>query len=131
MSFEPAGQALRAVFERMHRAYGPQHWWPGGGAFEITVGAVLTQNTAWLNVERAIGRLKAAGLMAAAAMVEAPQAMLAERIRPAGYFNVKAQRLQAFCRFWLAEGAERGLAARDSVELRQAGRARLDGGTGE
>jgi endonuclease-3 related protein len=120
VTFEPGEAPLRAAFDLMLYAYGPQHWWPGDGAFEISVGAVLTQNTAWSNVERAIARLKEARLLDARAIARADPVRLAECIRSAGYFNVKARRLQAFCRFWLEAGGERGLAARDTAGLRQA-----------
>lgn len=86
--------------------HGPQHWWPGETPFEVMVGAVLTQNTAWGNVEKAIARLKAADALACPAMLALADHELAELIRPAGYFNVKAKRLKALCAFL----AERGVA---------------------
>lgn len=88
--------------------YGPQHWWPGETPFEVMVGAVLTQNTAWTNVERAIANLKAADALNCADILALADAELAALIRPAGYFNVKAARLKALCRFL----AERGVAER-------------------
>ncbi|MGD2082964.1 MAG: endonuclease [Chromatiales bacterium] len=102
----------------MGAAYGPQHWWPGESVFEIAVGAVLTQNTAWANVEKAVGALREAGLLDPRAIAETPQRELALRIRPAGYFNVKARRLAAFCRFWLQWGGEAGLARLCTTDLR-------------
>lgn len=98
------GRALRAVYRALHQAYGPQGWWPGDGAFEIMVGAVLTQNTAWQNVERAIGRLRAAGALDPAVILAAHPARLAGWIRPSGYFNVKARRLKQLCRALLEDG---------------------------
>jgi endonuclease-3 related protein len=74
--------------------FGPQNWWPGDTPFEIMVGAILTQNTNWQNVEKAIARLKAAGVLSLAAMSALPKEELAEYIRPAGYYNIKAGRLQ-------------------------------------
>jgi len=62
-SFRPPRRALQRLYERLLAAYGPQHWWPGDSAFEVMVGAVLTQNTAWRNVERAIANLKGAGVL--------------------------------------------------------------------
>jgi endonuclease-3 related protein len=79
--------------------FGPQHWWPGETPFEVMVGAVLTQNTAWSNVERAIANLKAAGALSAPAILALADAELATLIRPAGYFNVKTRRLKALCAF--------------------------------
>jgi endonuclease-3 related protein len=100
--------ALTRIYTRLFRCHGPQHWWPGDSVFEIMVGAVLTQNTAWTNVERAIDNLKAAGLLELPGILNTPPAELAQLIRPAGYFNVKAKRLLSLCRF-LAEhpGLER------------------------
>jgi endonuclease-3 related protein len=82
------------------------------------VGAVLTQNTAWTNVEKAIDRLRAEGCLDARAVVECPPEALGEMLRPVGYFNVKARRLQAFCRFLLEAGGEAALAVLPTGELR-------------
>ena len=70
MTWSPDRDRLLWVFQRMLDAYGPQHWWPGDGAFEIMVGAILTQNTAWSNVERAIERLQGQGLLHVGAMLD-------------------------------------------------------------
>jgi len=86
-------QHLRDIYDRLLAFFGPQHWWPGETRFEIMVGAVLTQNTAWTNVEKAIISLKDQGLLSFEAMCASPHAALAECIRPCGYFNVKATRL--------------------------------------
>ena len=80
----------------MYAAFGPQGWWPGRTRFEVIVGAILTQNTAWTNVERAIAELKAAKLLRPDAMHMADVEEIAQRIRSAGYFNVKAKRLKNF-----------------------------------
>ncbi|MCE9624454.1 MAG: endonuclease III domain-containing protein [Deltaproteobacteria bacterium] len=87
------------MYARLFRHFGPQHWWPGETPFEVMVGAVLTQNTNWKNVEKAIARLKSEGLLSIEAMRALPEASLAERIRSAGYYNVKAKRLRAFLDF--------------------------------
>jgi endonuclease-3 related protein len=76
------------------KRYGPQHWWPGETPFEVMVGAVLTQNTSWRNVTRAIANLRARDLMEPAALYAVPNEELAELIRPAGYFRLKAKRLR-------------------------------------
>ncbi len=73
--------------------FGPQHWWPGDSPFEIMLGAVLTQNTNWQNVEKAIANLKEAGCLSYEAMAGMPREEIAALIRPAGYYNVKADRL--------------------------------------
>jgi endonuclease-3 related protein len=93
-----------APYHRLLAAYGPQHWWPGETPFEVMVGAVLTQNTAWGNVERAIANLKAAGRLSCQDILALPEAALAELIRPAGYFNVKTRRLKALCAFLTEQG---------------------------
>lgn len=82
----------------MRARFGHQHWWPGETPFEVCVGAILTQNTAWTNVERAIANLKTARVLEPTKMFALPEAKLAELIRPAGYFNVKARRLRSFLR---------------------------------
>ncbi len=116
----PGAPRLRAAFDLLLDRYGPQGWWPGETPFEVMVGAVLTQNTAWSNVERAIANLKRAGVLSCGAMLALAPEALAALIRPAGYFNVKAVRLQALCRFLVEAGGEAALAARDTPGLRTA-----------
>ncbi len=87
---------LTSVYGALFRRLGPQHWWPGRTRIEIVVGAILTQNTAWSNVEKAIRRLRAAGALDLRRLHEARIETLAGWIRPAGYFRVKARRLRAF-----------------------------------
>ncbi len=87
---------LREVFDALLGRFGPQHWWPGRTRLEMCVGAILTQNTAWKNVEKAIVNLRAARALNVRALHSADMKMLAQWIRPAGYFNVKAQRLREF-----------------------------------
>lgn len=112
--------SLQVVYQRLLRAYGPQHWWPGDSRFEIMVGAVLTQNTAWTNVERAIGNLKRAGALTPEAIVRAPAARLAKWLRPSGYFNVKTRRLKSMCRWLVEQGGVRALARQNTHDLRVA-----------
>ncbi len=112
--------ALRAIHTRLLEAFGPQSWWPADSAFEILVGAVLTQNAAWRNVEQAIARLRAADWLSAEAILAAPCDELKACIRPSGYYNVKAQRLRAACEAWVELGGEPGMRARSTAELRQA-----------
>ncbi len=85
---------LTEIYERLFVAFGPQHWWPGETPFEVMVGAVLVQNTAWKNVERAIENLRDADLLKPHALAGVPSAELAELIRPAGYFRLKTRRLK-------------------------------------
>ena len=87
----------------MRGRFGHQHWWPGESPFEVCVGAILTQNTNWSNVERAIARLKNAGALDPVKLFLLPEAQLASLIRPAGYFNVKARRLRSFLRVLVEE----------------------------
>ena len=110
---------IRAVFETLDAAYGPQHWWPAQTPFEVMVGAVLTQNTAWTNVERALCRLAACIPLDAESILGLDEPELADAIRPVGYFNVKARRLRAFCRGFLDAGAMDGLAGLDTPGLRR------------
>ncbi len=92
----PTARTLRAFFDVLREAYGPQHWWPGETPLEIAVGAILTQNTNWSNVERAIARLREAGCLDWERLGDIDEGRLAELIRPAGYFNVKARRIKHF-----------------------------------
>ena len=91
-----AGTRLIDVYRRLYAQYGPQHWWPGDGPFETIVGAILTQNTAWVNVERAMKGLKEARAMTPRRLRELSQDDLAAIIRSSGYFNSKARKLKAF-----------------------------------
>ncbi|MBU0500733.1 MAG: endonuclease III domain-containing protein [Gammaproteobacteria bacterium] len=112
-------ERLLDIYERMLAAYGPQHWWPADSPFEVMVGAVLTQNTAWGNVEKAIVNLKGMGLLDPVTLTRAEPSLVAEAIRPAGYFNVKTRRLQSFCHFLVERGGEAALGALETHRLRQ------------
>jgi endonuclease III related protein len=92
----PRRRRLLRLYDRLHRRYGPQRWWPARARFEIVVGAILTQNAAWRNVERAIARLRAAGALDVQTVLRLPSARLAALLRPSGTFRVKARRLRAF-----------------------------------
>jgi endonuclease III related protein len=96
------GKTLRDMYDRMFAAYGPQKWWPAQTPTEVIIGAILTQNTAWRNVERAIANLRQAKALDWAVLRDLPFEALAELIKPAGTFNVKARRLKAFIT-WLWE----------------------------
>lgn len=92
---------LMKYYDKLLKTFGPQHWWPGDGPFEVMVGAVLTQNTNWGNVEKAINNLKQAGKLSARAINEMKLKELARFVRPAGYFNIKAKRLKNFIRWFI------------------------------
>lgn len=113
-----AKSELKMVFQSLLEAYGPQNWWPGDTAFEVMIGAILTQNTAWSNVEKAIGNLKQAGIFSAATLIEVPHDEMAQLIRPSGYFNIKADRLKQFCRFLQQQGGESALRRLETSKLR-------------
>jgi len=92
-SDKPA-RRLQEMFERLYAHFGPCHWWPGESPLEVAVGAVLTQNTAWQNVAKAIAKLKSAEALNLDALLALKPSELAELIRPAGYYNLKEQRLR-------------------------------------
>lgn len=98
-------QALREIYSRLSAHYGPTGWWPGDSPFEIAVGAILTQNTAWTNVERAIANLKRAKLLSPRKILAASGPVLEDALKPSGYFRVKAKRLRAFCEYLAQEHA--------------------------
>jgi endonuclease-3 related protein len=90
---------LTDVYRCLFDFFGPQHWWPGETPFEVIVGAILTQNTSWQNVERAIHNLREADLLEPRALYDVPIEELEELIRPAGYFRIKAKRLRSLLEF--------------------------------
>lgn len=93
------------VLDTLYRAYGPQRWWPAPTRFEMMVGAILTQNTAWTNVEKALELLKSeVSTLEARALLALPPERLAELIRPSGYFRLKTGRLRALCQWFVAAG---------------------------
>jgi endonuclease-3 related protein len=96
---------LLDLYSRLYKAFGPRDWWPGDTTFEVVVGAILTQNTAWRNVRKAISNLKARSLLSPNALYHVPVQDLATVIRPAGYYNIKARRLKHFVRFLFQESA--------------------------
>jgi endonuclease-3 related protein len=87
---------LDYTYQILDDHFGNLHWWPGDSPLEVIVGAILTQNTAWKNVEKAISALKRHDLLSAVALMEIPERELAGLIRPSGYYNIKAGRLKAF-----------------------------------
>jgi len=108
------------IYRRLLRAYGAQSWWPADSEFEVMIGAILTQNTSWVNVERAIANLKQAGTLSAAGIAGMPVSRLARLLKPAGYFNLKAARLKNFCRWLREQGGQRKLQRLPTPVLREA-----------
>lgn len=106
------------VYTTLFASYGPQSWWPADSPFEIMLGAILTQNTAWLNVERAIDNLKANDCLSPQKILITPSSQLADWIKPSGYFNLKAQRLKNFCQWYVAVGEITALSKYDTASLR-------------
>ncbi|MBI4208656.1 MAG: endonuclease III domain-containing protein [Deltaproteobacteria bacterium] len=90
---------LLSIYQRLFKALGPQHWWPAKTPFEVIVGAILTQNTSWVQVEKAIKNLKEQGLLSPERILKISLPELAQAIRPSGYFNQKAKRLKTFVAF--------------------------------
>lgn len=112
--------SITQVYEQLHAAYGPQSWWPADSPFEVMVGAILTQNTAWTNVEKAFASLRPVTPIAPEPLAALAVERLAAAIKPAGYFNVKARRLQAFCRWFVDAGGFERLIHEPTADLRAA-----------
>lgn len=111
---------IRAYYHALFSAWGRQHWWPAQSRFEMIVGAYLTQNTSWTNVEKALGNLRRARLLTMRGVRRTPLAELQRLIRPAGYFRQKAQRLKMFVSFLDAQygGSLARMFKRPTAELR-------------
>ncbi len=111
---------IRSLYRTLHRAWGPQHWWPARTRFEVIVGAFLTQNTAWTNVERALRKLRQARVLSVAGIRRTPLPQLEQLVRSAGYFRQKARRLKAFVEHLDQHygGSLQRMFARPSAELR-------------
>ena len=110
---------LKGVYQSLLIKYGRQNWWPADSRFEVMVGAILTQNTAWLNVERALNNLKQANALSAKAIIKTNHDVLAQWLKPSGYFNVKAQRLKNFCQWYLDHDSYDGLKFTHTSKLRE------------
>ena len=110
--------AVRAIFDRLAAAYGPQAWWPAQGPFEMMAGALLTQRTTWRNAERAIGALRRAGALSPEALAGLPVHEIEALVRPAGTFRVKAARLRALARWYVDSGGSGAMASRSTANLR-------------
>ena len=112
---------LRDIFDRLQKHFGMTHWWPGDSPFEIALGAILTQNTAWTNVEKALDNVKAKDWLSPQALIEAPQEEVEQALRPSGYFRQKTERVRLFCNHLLEhyDGSLEKMAKRPLPELRQ------------
>jgi len=94
---------LMKIYRKLYRAYGPRNWWPGETSFEVMVGAILTQNTSWRNVEKAIQKLKAKRVLNPLGIYHLKRSQLASLIRSSGYYRIKADRLKSFMDFLFGE----------------------------
>lgn len=112
---------LQIIYDRLYSALGPQGWWPAETPFEVAVGAILTQNTNWQNVTRAIENLKKAKRLSPKSIHDLTESELASLIRPAGYFNVKARRLKEFVSFLINQyrGSLMNMKEDDTYTLRR------------
>ena len=99
-----SGEYLLEVFDLLRSSYGPQRWWPGDTPFEVIVGAVLTQNTAWHNVAQAIANLKQEGLLEPGVLLRAEPDRVKALLTPAGYYNIKYDRLTNVLRWLKSHG---------------------------
>ncbi len=114
-------ERIASFYEAMLRRYGPQGWWPAETELECILGAILTQNTSWKNVEKAIGNLKRAGLISIDKLASIPTETLAKLIRPSGYFNQKARRIKSFIHFVIEsyDGEPKKMFEEDTDKLRE------------
>jgi len=112
-------KSIAELYEVLLKAYGEQNWWPAKTPFEVCVGAVLTQNTNWRNVEKAIENLKRENLLTPEAILSCPDEKLRELIKPAGFFRQKAEYLKNLSRFIVENGGIEELKKRKREELRR------------
>lgn len=107
------------LYRGLVAVYGPQHWWPAQTTFEIIAGAVLTQNTAWTNAERALSNLREADVMNADRILNLPEEELNELLRPSGCYRVKSRRLCAICEWLRVHNRDDRIGTRTTGELRR------------
>jgi len=117
----PDQDAIRRYYSTLYKEWGAQHWWPAETQFEVIVGAYLTQNTAWTNVERALANLRAAGILSVEGIRNIRRAKLERLIRSSGYFRQKAQRLKTFAAFLdeQYEGSLQQMFSQPTAQLRE------------
>ncbi len=114
-------RALDTLFKKLYGHFGPQHWWPARTPFEVMVGAILTQNTSWRNVEKAINNLREKRLLRPQRLLRMPEKKLASLIKPAGYYNIKTRRLKCFLEYLFSryQGNPALMRGRDTALLRK------------
>ena len=112
---------LMVIYRQLLKEIGPRDWWPADSPFEVIIGAILTQNTAWANVKKAIDNLKEHKLLSPRALDKVPEKELAGLIRPSGYFNQKAKKVKHFVRYLLNhhQGSIKKMSKRDTGALRE------------
>lgn len=117
----------KKIYQILYKTYGKQYWWPAETPFEVMIGAVLTQNTAWTNVEKAIQNIKVyikknhhTSKILAKHLYALSEAKLANLIKPSGFFNVKAKRLKHFCQWYVENKELKHLNKKTTAELREA-----------
>lgn len=114
-------EEIRSYYAALYREWGAQHWWPAETQFEVIVGAYLTQNTAWINVERALSNLRHSNLLSVEGIRSVRLSTLQRLIRPSGYFRQKAARLKTFVRFLYKkyEGSLQRMFSEPTAKLRE------------
>lgn len=114
-------KTLISIYRRLYSCFGPQGWWPGKTSFEVAIGAILTQNTAWTNVEKAIKNLKRRNLLSPRGIRKISSRQLSSLIRPSGYYNIKTKRLKNFLNFLFSKysGNLRSMLKEDTYKLRE------------
>ncbi len=108
-------ETILEIYKRLLERYSKQDWWPSESRFEVIIGAILTQNTNWRNVEKAIENLKKANILTAEKMYQCNSQTLAELIRPSGYYNIKTKRIKNFLE-WLFENYDGQIETLEPIE---------------
>ena len=121
MKAKKSFEILEQIYDKLFSFFGPQHWWPGETPFEVIVGAILTQNTSWANVRKAIGNLKNDNLLSPVALKKVSINKLARLIRPSGYYNQKAKKLKNFTSFLFSkyQGNLKKMFRQELIKLRE------------
>lgn len=112
-------EKLLSIYKKLLTMYGHQQWWPADGPFEVMLGAILTQNTNWSNVEKALLLLRQQVPLTADAILSLSNTDLEICLKPSGYFRIKTQRVQNYCRWYLEQGAYAGLDNSSTSQLRE------------
>lgn len=117
----PTGKLLKEAYRKLHARFGHRKWWPGDTPFEIIVGAILTQNTNWQNVEKAIANLKRERVLSPKKLLDLHPATLASLIKPAGFFRLKTKRLRNFLKYFVEnyDGSAEAMTERPLSSLRE------------